>query len=319
MSFAGRAKKELAGRLDAPRHCRLAELAAVIGCCGRYEVGRRGKLALFIESENPLVAGKAEALMRRLFRFVPEVCVSGTSGRAARLYTVTVLQEEAVREVLGAVKILQENGALVDLSLPVSSLLVKNACCRRAFVRGMFLCAGTFSDPSKSYHFEVSCENAEKAEMLREILEGFDLPARIQHRKNSYVVYLKDGDSISVLLNLMGAPVSQMALENVRILRDISGSVNRQVNCETANLKKTVKAALEQVRQIETIRDSVGLAALPPELRTVAQLRLENPDMGLVDLGALLDPPLGKSGLHHRFAKIKAISEEIRNGEGNKA
>jgi hypothetical protein len=157
------------------------------------------------------------------------------------------------------------------------------------------------------------CEYEEDAAQLQELMHFFELDAKVIMRKRSFVVYLKEGSNITDVLNLMGACVSQMKLYNIMILKGMRNDVNRKVNCETANLNKTVAAAVKQIRDIEYIRDTVGLESLNDGLRQVAVIRLENPDMNLKDIGERLNPTVGKSGVNHRLRKISEMAEEIRS------
>ena len=184
---------------------------------------------------------------------------------------------------------------------------------RRAFLREWFVSAGSISDPMKSYHFEIVCKEQAQAEVLKGLLNGYELDAKIADRKGSYVVYLKEGDQISDALALMGARGAVMTFQNARVRRDVRGSINRRVNCETANIKKTVSAAVSQIEDIRLIEEKRGLSSLPKNLREIAELRLEYPDTSLADLGGLLDPPVGKSGVNHRLRRIGDIAESIRN------
>ena len=181
-----------------------------------------------------------------------------------------------------------------DLSEPVSPLLIKNSCCQRAFLRGAFLCIGSMSDPQKSYHLEFVCTDEDKARQLQSVIQGFDIEAKI------------------VLRNVCEAPVALMKLENLRIVKEMRNSVNRRVNCETANITKTVNAATRQIEDIIYIRDHYGLENLPEPLSQMAEARLENPDAPLKELGEYLDPPVGKSGVNHRLRKLSELADRIR-------
>lgn len=174
------------------------------------------------------------------------------------------------------------------------------------------MASGSMSDPNKAYHFEIVCRSPEQASRLQELMREFETEAKIVERKNHYVVYLKDGSQIVDMLNVMEAYVALMNLENVRILKEMRNSVNRKVNCETANIGKTVTAAVKQIADIELIRDTEGLDSLPLPLREMAQIRLDYPEAPLKDLGQYLDPPVGKSGINHRLRKIAAVAEAIR-------
>ena len=195
----------------------------------------------------------------------------------------------------------------------VQNVVIQQSCCRRAFIRGAFLASGSLSDPEKFYHFEIVCATEEKAKQLQGIIATFDLEAKIVKRKRYYIVYIKEGSQIVDILNVMEAPVALMELENIRILKDMRNSVNRQVNCETANINKTVSAAVKQIEDIEYIRDTIGLENLPENLEEIARERVERPEATLKELGEALDPPVGKSGVNHRLRKLCDIAEQLRD------
>ncbi len=181
----------------------------------------------------------------------------------------------------------------------------------RDALRTLFLNGGTVSDPRRSYHLELKCGEREAAEQTRERLERLEVPANIHRRRQDWCVYLKSADDIARLLGLMGASRAMMDLENARILHDISGNVNRQVNCETANQNKTIRASLEQLKMIEELEQRGALKKLPPELYELAMLRKENIDVPLKDLGAMLKEPVGKSGAYHRFHRIELFAKKL--------
>ena len=184
------------------------------------------------------------------------------------------------------------------------------------------MASGSISDPNKSYHFEIVARTLQQAQLLTELMNSFEADAKIVERKNHYVAYVKEGSQIVDMLNVMEAYVSLMNLENVRILKEMRNTVNRKVNCETANINKTVSAAVEHinktvsaaVKQIEDIRkiqSRMGFDELPESLREMAELRLQYPDATLKELGEYLDPPVGKSGVNHRLRKLSAIAEDL--------
>ena len=173
------------------------------------------------------------------------------------------------------------------------------------------MAAGSISDPNKSYHFEIVCRTMEQAMQLQQLMEFFDTEPKIVERKERLVVYLKEGEQIVDMLNVMEAYVSLMNLENVRILKEMRNSVNRKVNCETANIHKTVSAAVRQLEDIKRIRDTIGFDSIPAPLAEIAQARLDYPEATLKELGTFLDPPVGKSGVNHRLRKLAAIAETI--------
>lgn len=286
MSFSSDVKKELLGQVPRSRHCQLAELAGIINMDGAID---KDTGCLVLESENELVINKYEVLMKKAF--------SVDAG--------SPLTQSDTKRIMSALK-LEKPGYAAD------GLILMQTCCKRAYLRGVFMAAGSISNPQKSYHFEIVCKSSSQAEQIQEILKGFDTDAKIVGRKSHYVVYLKEGSNIVDCLNVMEAYVSLMNLENVRILKEMRNSVNRKVNCETANIKKTVNAAVKQIEDIELIRDKTGLEKLPDVLNETARLRLEYPEATLKELGGYFDPPVGKSGVNHRLKKLSAIAEELR-------
>lgn len=180
------------------------------------------------------------------------------------------------------------------------------------FIRGAFLSAGSISDPEKFYHFEITCASMRKAKQLQGLMASFDIEARIVLRKRYFVVYVKEGSQIAELLQIMEAPVALMELENIRIVKEMRNSVNRQVNCETANINKTVSAAVKQMEDIRYIQDTIGLESLPENLQEMARVRLERPEATLKELGEALEPPVGKSGVNHRLRKLSLMAEDLR-------
>lgn len=286
MSFSSDVKKELLGQVPRSRHCQLAELAGIINMDGAID---KDTGCLVLESENELVIHKYEILMKKAF--------SVDAG--------SPLTKSDTKRIMSALK-LEKPGYAAD------GLILMQTCCKRAYLRGVFMAAGSISNPQKSYHFEIVCKSSSQAEQIQEILKGFDTDAKIVGRKSHYVVYLKEGSNIVDCLNVMEAYVSLMNLENVRILKEMRNSVNRKVNCETANIKKTVNAAVKQIEDIELIRDKAGFEKLPDVLKETARLRLEYPEATLKELGGYFDPPVGKSGVNHRLKKLSAIAEELR-------
>ena len=225
---------------------------------------------------------------------------------------VAVREHEDALRVLQASKLLDSYGEIAeDLSL-IHNVVVQNVCCKRAFIRGAFLSAGSISDPEKFYHFEITCASMRKAKQLQGLMASFDIEARIVLRKHYFVVYVKEGSQIAELLQIMEAPVALMELENIRIVKEMRNSVNRQVNCETANINKTVSAAVKQMEDIRYIQDTIGLESLPENLQEMARVRLERPEATLKELGEALEPPVGKSGVNHRLRKLSLMAEDLR-------
>ena len=259
------------------------------------------------------MARKYFTLLRKTFNIVAEITIrQNVYLKRGRTYTITVNNHEDAKRLLQTCKLIDDNGDIVENMSLTDNMVIRNSCCKRAFVRGAFMATGSISRPEKNYHFEIVCNSYEKAEQLCGLIAFFEIDAKIVERKKHFVVYIKDGAGIVDILSVMEAHVSLMNLENVRILKEMRNSVNRKVNCETANLNKTVAAAVKQSEDIMYIRDTVGLESLPDNLRELAMVRLENPDVPLKELGTMLETPVGKSGVNHRLRKISEIAENLR-------
>lgn len=314
MSFSSRVKDELSRQVSAARHCRIAEMSAVLSLCGRVKISASDHFSIEMHTENVAVARKYFTLLKKTFNIVTDVSIRRNAYlNKNRTYTVTIREHEDALRVLHAVKLLDEHGEVGENLNVVQNVVIQQSCCRRAFIRGAFLASGSLSDPEKFYHFEIVCATEEKAKQLQGIIATFDLEAKIVKRKRYYIVYIKEGSQIVDILNVMEAPVALMELENIRILKDMRNSVNRQVNCETANINKTVSAAVKQIEDIEYIRDTIGLENLPENLEEIARERVERPEATLKELGEALDPPVGKSGVNHRLRKLCDIAEQLRD------
>ena len=194
--------------------------------------------------------------------------------------------------------------------------LVKDTESKRAFLRGAFLAKGTISDPEKSYHFEIVADEQKDAAFLKKLMEAFGTSPKEALRRGKRVVYLKEAEDIADLLNVMEAPKALMDFENARIVREVRGNINRQVNCETANINKTVTASMKQIGDIQYIEKTLGLDALDENLQQIARLRLDNTEVALSELGKLADPPIGKSGVNHRMRKLGEIAQQLREERG---
>ena len=312
MSFSQDVKDELERQIGSARHCRIAELAVILLAYGRMDVMASGRKQLIVSSEHETIVRKYFTLLKKTFNIETGVLKSVFSTEnAGRLFEGTIDDEALTETVLKAVKMWDEEAHTMCRQSDVSDVLLKSACCKRAFLRGCFLCAGSMSDPRKGYHLEYLCTNEDMANQLLRVIADFDVEAKMVRRKKYYVVYIKEGASIVELLNVMEAHVSLMNLENTRILKEIGNHTNRKVNCETANLIKAVNAANKQIEEIERIRDVKGLDSLPAPLREMAEIRLQYPDATLGELGNYLDPPIGKSGVNHRLRKLGEIAEKL--------
>lgn len=319
MSFSRNIKEELCKNIPGARHCQIAEIAAIISLCGRIEPEKEDGYSIKIVTENLTVARKYFMLVKEAFHGEVTILVKeGQHGRKNRVYTLLIKDKTISLKILEATKLLDSNGNLYEEEAIVSNLIIQNTCCKRAFIRGTFLACGSMSDPEKTYHFEIIMTSQARAEQLRDVIRFFDVDAKIVPRKKYYVVYLKDGSQIADMLNVMEAHKALMDFENVRILKEMRNSINRKVNCETANINKTVTAASKQLDDIIYIKDTIGFGDLTPGLEEIARLRIKQPDASLKELGSMLSKPIGKSGVNHRLRKLSEIAEHLREQKEEK-
>lgn len=313
MSFSSKVKKELAGHISNATHCRIAEIAAIISMCGSVLIDVDEKYSIRVRTETDSTAEKFKTLVWKTFHIDAKIVVKKNAySKNAETYTITIKDHNQAMKVLEATKLIDDQGQIGENLSVTNNVVIMKDCCKRAFIRGAFMAAGSISDPNSSYHFEIKCNNEKKAEQLIKLLNKFNIEAKTVARKGHFVVYIKEAEGIVDVLNVMEAPVALMEMENVRILKGMSNYYNRQVNCETANIKKTVTTACRQIDDINYIIENEGLEYLPDKLQDIATLRVENPDASLQELGQMLEPQLGKSGVNHRLRKICQIAEEIR-------
>lgn len=309
MSFSSDVKEELGARIPSARHCQIAELLAVFIFSGKIVREKTGKVHIRFQTECAPLARKCFTLLKKTFNISTDVLLRVSAGSENVVYSLYIRGSEDVQRVLAALKAWEPMREQVGLAAVKS-------CCKRAFLSGAFLGAGSISNPQNSYHYEIVCKSEEQALVLKELINSFEvgelLQAKVVQRKKYHVVYVKDGSQIVDILNLMGAHQSLMKLETLRVEKEIGNSINRQVNCETANLQKTVSAALKQIQDIKFLKEHGGYVKLTPALIEVAELRLENSELSLKELGELLHPPVGRSGVNHRLRKLCEIAEELR-------
>ena len=313
MSFSGEVKEEISKHVSSARHCQIAELAAIIQYSGEILEREDGSRAILIQTENLTVARKYFTLLRKTFNIDTDIAEALVKVHTkVNTYESTLEDRIAVDKVLQAIKMYDEKGHALTSKYMINPMIIKNACCRRAMLRGAYLTIGSMSDPEKSYHFELVCNCEEQAVQLRDVIVDFQVEAKIVIRKKYYVVYVKEGSGIVDLLNIMEAHVSLMNLENLRILKEMRNSINRRVNCEAANITKTVNAASKQIDDIRYIQKTAGFSSLQDNLREMAEVRLEYPDATLKELGECLNPPVGKSGVNHRLRKLSEYADKLR-------
>ena len=316
MSFSGDIKEELSRQINPARHCQIAELAAFLSICGSIIITSRNEYRVKIRTENLAVARKVFTLLRKTFNIEADISIRKNMQKGSTQFSLVVKEHKDALRILQAAKLLEEQESGLDEVHIVNPILIQQICCKRAFLRGVFMAAGSVSDPTKSYHFEIVCNAEEMAVQLQDMMSVFSIEAKIVPRKKVFVVYVKEGSQIVDILNIMEAHVALMDLENVRILKEMRNTVNRKVNCETANINKTVSAAMKQIEDITYLKDTIGLGRLPEGLEEMARVRLEHPEASLKELGELLSTPIGKSGVNHRLRKLGEIAEKVREEQG---
>lgn len=311
MSFASDTKKELTN-LETKSCCRRAELSALIRMNGSLSFANR-QLQVDIQTENAAIARRIYTLLKKDYQ--PEIKLLVRKKMRLKKNNVYIVQiTNQVQEILKDLKILEEGFVFIQ---HISEELVKKKCCKRSYLRGAFLAGGSVNNPeTSSYHLEVASLYKEHSESLCELMNYFDLNSKTLERKKGYITYLKEAEKITEFLNVIGAHNALLKFEDVRIVRDMRNSVNRLVNCETANLNKTIGAAIRQVENIRFIQETIGLDALPDKLREIAELRIAYQDVTLKELGEMVSGgQISKSGINHRLRKIDEIAERLRAGE----
>jgi hypothetical protein len=312
MSFSSKTKRELT-RIEQTRHdCMLAELSAIVHISGTIKLAGKNRVNIEVSIKNAAIA-------RHIFSLFKSACGVHTDIRMnknpklkkANIYTVAIEKDEGANEVLEALGIIRKTDGGFSINNSVPFELLEKEECRRAYLRGVFIGGGSLSDPERSYHLELVAHNMEYGEALIEMMRVYELSPKMIERKGSQVVYLKEGDQIIDFLNVIGAHQTLLDFENIRIMKQMRNNVNRIVNCETANLTKTADAAYRQIQDIRLIEAERSLEYLPENLQEIAQVRMANKEASLKELGQMLDSPIGKSGVNHRFKKIREIALEI--------
>ena len=319
MSFTSKVKTELADRISNAKHCRVAEIAALISMCGSVEIDEFDNYKITVRTDTEVTAKKFRELLWKAFHVNTDVKEKEKQlSQSKKTYIVEIGDSKDALLVLEETKFINSKGEIEEQMDIKKNAIIKKDCCKRAYLRGAFLAAGSISNPEKSYHFEIKCINENKAKQIVVILKSFGVDAKVITRKNKYIVYLKDSDKVVDALNIMEAPIALLEVEEIRVQKDMSNMLNRQMNCDQANINKIVNAAQRQIEDIKYIESEVGLSYLPEKLQAIARIRLDNPDAPLQEIGDLMNPPLGKSGVNHRLRKISEIAEKLREEERSK-
>ena len=312
MSFSLIVKNEVCRHDKINKSEALAELSAIMKVSGTLSLGGGKQVSFKIATENPAIAREIFKLLKEFFKIHTQIRVKKSSSlKKNNVYILIITEEMGVRKLLEEVGVLKVSEEGYELDYHIPSRCIEDDNCKKSYIRGAFLGGGSVSNPEKTYHLEFVTHNEDYANDLSALINLYGLASKVIQRKNSYVVYIKEGEQIVDLLNIVGAHTALFKFENIRIMKEMRNNVNRLVNCETANLSKTVNAAVRQVECIKLIEKKIGLGRLPKNLREIAELRLDYPDESLKELGEMLNPPVGKSGINHRLRKIEKIADEF--------
>ena len=312
MSFTSDIKKELTMTGPGKKCCQLAQISGFLRFAGSITL--MGGIGIRISTENPAVARCYASMIKSYFGSKTSLSVEDSSsingGRTYGLSITPDMNAEAILRETGILSVKEGSNYITDGMDP---MIVKKRCCKKAALRGIFMASGSVSGlTTKGYHMQIVCASRYMADDVRKLLSAFGLKARVSGDEGRYIVYLKEGEQIADFLSVVGATNQMFEYQNVMINRQMKNKLNRISNCENANLDKTVAAAQKQLADIRLVESVYGASYLPAKLREAAELRKENPELSLAELAGLFDPPLKKSGLNHRFAKIAEMAEEIR-------
>ncbi|EJM9892699.1 DNA-binding protein WhiA [Listeria monocytogenes] len=312
MSFASETKKELT-HMDVSDSDAKVELAAFIRMNGAISFSNQ-LVIMDVQTENAAIARRMYQLLKDLYEVPPIELLVRRKMKLKKNNVYIVRLKSGTRGILEDLRILEPP---MTFTKSIDRGFVKKRSAKRAYLRGAFLASGSVNNPeTSSYHLEIFSVYEEHNEAICALMNQFDLNARTLERKNGFITYLKEAEKITEFLSIIGATSALLHFEDVRIMRDMRNSVNRLVNCETANLNKTINAAVRQIDNIKYIQSTVGLEALPERLREIAALRIANEDVTLKELGEMLTTgQVSKSGINHRLRKLDQIAERLRSGE----
>ncbi|WP_446897873.1 DNA-binding protein WhiA [Clostridium sp. LBM24168] len=316
MSFSLKVKNEICRYSNINREEAVAELSAIMKVSGTLLLGAKKKFSFKVTTENPAIARFIFILLKDKFNIHTKILMKkNNSLKKNNIYIVLITEDMDVKNLLKEVGLLKADENIFSLDYTIPKIVFEKDEYKRAYIRGAFLGGGSISNPEKTYHLEFVTHNNDYANDLSKLINGYELSSKVIQRKSSFIVYLKEGEQIVDLLGIIGAHASLLELENVRIMKEMRNNINRLVNCETANLSKTVNASVRQTESIKLIEREIGLLRLPNNLREIAELRLKYPDESLKELGEMLSPPVGKSGVNHRLRRIEKIAGELRKEE----
>lgn len=311
MSFASDVKKELAIVKPEKECCGLSEICGLYQSMGSLSLLGRGKVNVQLINESLAVCRRAYTLLVQTLHLTPQIHYVDSArfgGTRKCVLTLGPIQTPVLLAALGMMT-KKSDGTYAFRSATPRHPLTRQ-CCMRAYLRGVMLGGGTMSNPEQSYHLELPCRDADMQAMLAKCIQRANLPVKPGRRRERHFFYLKQSDQIVQFLTVIGAHTSVMNIEDLRVKRQVMQTVNRAMNCDSANLQKQMNASRSQIEGIRRLQDEGILATLPPSLQEIARLRMDNPEANLQELGAMLDPPIGKSGVNHRMRRLLSYLNE---------
>ena len=318
MSFASETKNELARIEPEKKCCMLAEISGFLRVAGSIGLVGFGKFKIIITTDNPAVARHYKKLIQDYFGIETKLEIGegkavGKSRSSKKFsYSITIDADNRSEQILRETGILLVREGNNYISDGIYSGIVRTKCCKKAYLRGVFMGAGTMSDPEKGYDLEFVLESATMAADLKKLINSFvDLSCKVTERRGKQVVYMKKADYISDMLAIMGASSQVFSMEETRIKKEMVGSARRMSNCDSANMDRSIEASMKHIEAIKKIQKTKGLASLPETLREAAELRLENPDVSLTALGEMCEPSVKKAAISKRLKKIEEIAVKL--------
>ncbi len=314
MSFSLEVKNELAHVNPEKKCCMLAEIAGFTRMCGTISPVGGGKMKLMLTTDNPAIARHYKKLIKDYYDIDATIEVGEATGlKRGKVYVLTMddRKQQLAEPILRETGMLLIRGGMNYFSDGIYETLTKSKCCRKSYLRGLFLGSGTISDPKSAYQLEFICNSSVLATDIKKLINTFvDLKPKISKRGKNHIVYIQEATPVGDMLNIMGAHNQFFEYEDIRMMKEARNMANRISNCDNANMDKTLNAAQRQIEAITKLTNEIGMQGLPEKLRSTAQIRLDHPEATLQELADMMDPPMKKSGLNHRLQKLLELAEK---------
>lgn len=308
MAFTTDVKDELSHVRPTCSHCQRATLSALMRIDGTLYLSGSGKYRLEVVTDSVSIARLTKQLLNDIYNLHTNLTIRRSVLHQTPNYLIEAPNQPNLEFSLRDMGVLSDTGGL---EMHLRPAIIEKECCSAAYLRGAFLGSGFIANPKGNYHFEISFAAEPIAEDVARIFVEKGIPARVSKRRNTYIVYLKSGDSIADFLAFTGAHTSALHFEDTRLYKSIRNDTNRATNAEIANQKKTVNAFLEFQEAVEKIRQAEAMGKLSPALREIIRLRMTHPDASLKALGEMLEPSLTKSAIAHRVQRILDFANDL--------